>query len=132
MPNGVFVAAPPEHQWEVSLDEVEDWLRQRWPAARFCRRRTLVNPTDYLSFEVDLDGSVRRGAFFDRRNLVLHDGTPEFWAEFIVWFLSCLPSGSRAVGMLEYATDLSPIPLDANREQIAEVFAALSERESSR
>jgi hypothetical protein len=59
------------------------------------RKYDTIFDEDYLSFDTTIDGESRHGSFTDGSQLSLDDGTPEFWAKFIAWFLARLPAGSR-------------------------------------
>ncbi|MBB5159086.1 hypothetical protein [Saccharopolyspora phatthalungensis] len=126
MQDGIFIAAPQGHPWEVSLDQVEGWLRERFPQALIFRERTRSSRVEYLDFECAIEGETRHGAFFERSHLLLNDGSPSFWADFIVWFLGRLPTGSQAVGMLEAVPEPRPLPTDATPDQVIAFFDDLA------
>ncbi|MGW3950818.1 hypothetical protein ACWEKM_07620 [Streptomyces sp. NPDC004752] len=61
-------------------------------AAEIFAHHTPVSDEDYLDFQMDLEGMTRTASYYDRSNLILGDGDPEFWADTIVWFLGLLPA----------------------------------------
>lgn len=118
----IFVAAPPGEPWHVTLDQVEGWLRERWPDVFILRKHINRFDRDYLSFDATVESESRHGNFFDRHQLTLEDGSPEVWADSISWFLSRLPAGSRAVGALEHVPEPSPMPANPTPEQVITFF----------
>jgi hypothetical protein len=80
----------------------------------------------YLSFDIDVDGTTRTGAYYVG-NLVLNDGDEADWAPTIAWFLSLLPSGIPAVTMRESNPDEFPLlPADPSAAQIQEILEDLA------
>lgn len=97
MKDGIYIAAPPAQPWQVSVEDVESWFRERWPDAVIDREHDSLTGQgsltgqDCLDFEVILGGELRRGSFHDPDQLTLRDASPEFWAEFTAWFHNRLP-----------------------------------------
>ncbi|MGA5823691.1 hypothetical protein ACPC54_38230 [Kitasatospora sp. NPDC094028] len=101
----IFIAAAPGTTWPLSCDDAEEHLRTRFPDVRTWHKHAPVSDTDYVDFQVEIDGTVRLGSYFEHRNLVLNDGTPEVWADTIAWFLALLPTEARTVAVVESNPD---------------------------
>jgi hypothetical protein len=128
MAGKLYLAAPPGHRWPLTLDELTDRLRQRFPGALISRRTSSVTRNDVLDFDVTLDdGEMRHGTYVDGGKLTLSDGTPSDWADTLAWFLSLLPEGTPAVAMVEEAIDVTALPAPIrSAPALAAFYAALS------
>jgi hypothetical protein len=123
----LYVAAPEGQQWPMDLDAAEASLRQHWPDIRLSRPTSAVNGQRYLSFDVVVDGAARYGTYADRFCLTLAEGSPQVWADTIVWFLGLLPAGTAAVAMAEEDPErIVPVPPAASAEQIRELYEGLA------
>lgn len=125
MADSIFVAAAPPNTWPLDLPNFDGRVRARWPEAHTAVRHAPATNDDYLAFEVDLDGERRHGAYFDRKYLLLEDGTPKFWAETITWFLSLLPADAQVVCMTEAVPEPIPMPRHASADQVTAVLESL-------
>lgn len=125
MSDAIFIAAPPNTTWPLDLNGFESPLRARWPEVHTVVRQAPATDDDYLAFELDLAGERRHGAYFDRRYLLLEDGTPALWADTIAWFLSLLPTEAQVVCMTEAVPQPVPMPRRADAEQITAVLESL-------
>lgn len=62
MKDGIYIAAPPAQPWQVSVEDVESWFRERWPDAVIDREHDSLTGQgsltgqDCLDFEVILGG----------------------------------------------------------------------------
>ncbi|GII26451.1 hypothetical protein [Planosporangium mesophilum] len=110
MSGSLFIAAPPGVQWPLSLDDVEAFLRQRFPDAMITRETLATSGEPYLDFDVRFpDGMTRHGVYVERGSLMLSDGTPADWADTIAAFLALLPPGTPTAVMVE--DEPVPVPL---------------------
>jgi hypothetical protein len=107
------------------MASLESQLRTRWPEVHTAARHSSATDEDYLAFELDLDGERRHGSYFDRKYLLLEDGTPTFWAETITWFLALLPSDAHVVCMTDAVPEPIPMPRHANADQVVSALALL-------
>ncbi|MFF4805590.1 hypothetical protein ACFY1U_45645 [Streptomyces sp. NPDC001351] len=124
----IFVAAPKPRTWPLTLDQFAARLTERWPQAEISAHHAPVSNEDYLDFQMDLDGMTRTASYYDRSNLILSDGDPEFWAETIVWFLGLLPADADAVAMVEVNPEYTaPIPPGGDAETIRTLLEGLTE-----
>lgn len=123
----IFIAAPPGGTWPLAMGGFEVELRSRWPEVWTARRTSAITSEEYLAFEIDIEGESRHGAYFDHRSLHLQDGTPEFWADTIVWFLSLLHRDAGVVCMTEHAPEPTSLARDATADQIVAVLDALND-----
>ncbi|MFD8781274.1 hypothetical protein [Kitasatospora sp. NPDC059599] len=122
----IFIAAAPGTTWPPSRDDAEEHLLTRFPDTRTWRKHAPATGRDYLDFQVEIDGEIRLGSYFEHRNLVLTDGTPDVWADTIAWFLNLLPADSRVVAVVESNPDsVRAIPPGADAEQIREILQSL-------
>jgi hypothetical protein len=125
MSDGIFIAASPNTLWPLEIDGFEGRVRTRWPDVRTETRHAPTSDEDYLAFELDIDGERRHGAYFDRRCLLLEDGTAAFWADTIAWFLSLLPTDAQVVCMTEAVARPIPMSRHADAAQIVTVLESL-------
>ncbi|QUQ66151.1 hypothetical protein [Kutzneria sp. CA-103260] len=127
MQGTIFIAAPPGTTWPLSLDDVEQQLRQRLPGVRTFHRHAAVSNTDYIDFQVTVDGLLSISSYFAGGTLILRDGSAADWADTIEWFLGLLPPGTPAVAMIEENPDeIVPVPLDATAAAIEALLDALA------
>ncbi|MFC0430516.1 hypothetical protein [Kutzneria buriramensis] len=127
MQGTIFVAAPPGTTWPLTLDGVERQLRQQFPDVMIFRRHAAVSDTDYLDFQVTVDGLARVSSYFDDGKLILNDGSSADWADTIVWFLGLLPAGTPAVAMIEDNPDeIVPIPAGATGHVVEALLDGLA------
>jgi hypothetical protein len=130
MQDAIFIAAPPGTSWPLTCQDVEQHLQARFPHARTFQKFAPVSSKNYVDFEVTLGDMARHGSYFDNSNLILRDGSPEFWADTIVWFLSLLPTGTSAVAMVEGNPELiEPIAVGASQDEIQDLLESLIEAE---
>ncbi len=125
MQDAIFVAAPEGMSWPLVRHDVEHHLATRFPDVQTWHKCAPVSRADYVDFEVTIDGEPRHGTYFDHRHLILRDGTPEFWADTIAWFLGLLPPGTPAVAMVESNEGIVPIPAAVSPRQITILFDEL-------
>jgi hypothetical protein len=125
MAGSIFVAAAPPTTWPLDMAGLEGQLRARWPEVHTAARHSSATEVDYLAFEADLAGERRHGAYFEHMYLLLEDGTPEFWAETISWFLALLPDDAEVVCMTEAVPEPVPMPRHADPDQIVSVLESL-------
>ncbi|MFJ4676971.1 hypothetical protein [Kitasatospora sp. NPDC088783] len=129
MQDAIFVAAPEGTSWPLSVHDVEQQLQTRFPGIRTWHKYAPVSRCDYVDFEITADGEARHGSYFDRRHLILRDGTPEFWADTIAWLLALLPAATPAIAMVESNPDvMPPIPAGASTQQITDLLDSLLEQ----
>jgi hypothetical protein len=127
MQGTIFIAAPPGTRWPLTLDGVERQLRQRFPDVATFRRHAAVSDTDYIDFQVTVDGLVRVSSYFDDGKLILNDGSSADWADTIVWFLGLLPPGTPAMAMIEEnPDDIAPVPPAATAAAIEALLDGLA------
>ncbi|MGW3037455.1 hypothetical protein ACWDCB_40450 [Streptomyces sp. NPDC001178] len=123
----IFIAAAKPRTWPLTLDQFAARLAERWPQAETFAHHAPVSNEDYLDFQIDLDGMTRTASYYDRSNLILSDGDPEFWADTIVWFLGLLPADADAVAMVEVNPEYTaPIPPGADAETIRTLLDGLA------
>lgn len=125
MADSIFIAAAPSTTWPLDMTGLGGQLRSRWPEIHMTARHAPATNDDYLAFELDLDGGRRHGAYFDRKYLLLEDGTPKFWAETITWFLSLLPADARVVCMTEAVPEPIAMPRHADADHVTAVLGSL-------
>jgi hypothetical protein len=126
----IFIAAPKRGTWPLTLDQFDMRLRERWPQAETFAHHAPISNEDYLDFQIDLDGVTRTASYYDRSNLILGDGDPEFWADTIVWSLGLLPADAQAVAMVEANPEYTaPVPQGASAEAIRLLLDGLAEGE---
>lgn len=125
MQDAIFVAAAPGTTWPLTYQDVERHLEARFPGAQCSHKFAPVSRTEYLDFEMVLDDMSRHGSYFDRSHLILRDGSPQFWADTIVWFLGLLPAGTPAVAMVESNPEPTAIPAGAEPQEIQELLDTL-------
>ncbi len=122
-----FIAAPEGTAWPLDIDTVDQRLQERFPGMRGWIKQAPSTGEDYLSFDLELHGSTRTGAYYTGRNLILRDGDESDWAPTIAWFLSLLPPGTPVVTMRETNPDqIVPLPCDGSAAQIQDVLAGLA------
>ncbi|MFG2825317.1 hypothetical protein ACGFX4_38550 [Kitasatospora sp. NPDC048365] len=129
MQNAIFVAATPGTTWPLTYQDVERHLEARFPDVRCRHKFAPVSRMEYLDFELTLDDMTRHGSYFDRSHLILRDGSPEFWAATIVWFLGLLPAGAPAVAMVESNPDTATVPPGAGPQDIQQLLDTLLDAE---
>ncbi len=123
----IFIAAPPNARWPLTLDGVEGQLRQRFSDVEIFRRHAAVSDRDYLDFQITVDGLIRISSYFDDGRLILNDGSSADWADTIVWFLGLLPPGTPAVAMIEENPDeTAVIPPGAKAQAIEALLDGLA------
>ncbi|MFJ1796573.1 hypothetical protein [Kitasatospora griseola] len=124
--DAIYIAAPEGTTWPLAGQDIERLLEARFPDVRIQHKYAPVSRANYTDFEMTVDGEVRHGSYFDHRHLILRDGTPELWADDIVWFLGLLPPGTPAVAMVESNPDTIPaIPPAATVHEIRELLDGL-------
>lgn len=126
MQDSIFISAPPQKSWPLSITMVEARLKEQFPDVRCFREHLEVSDQHYLDFQMTLDGQLRTGVFFDHSYLILKDGPTTLWANTIVWFLSLLPAGTPAVAMVETNPEVVPIPPRADAETIRQLLDSLT------
>ena len=110
MNSALFLAAPPERRWPISLEQVQQELQRLAPDARLSRYRSPVTEEDTLSFDLHFaNGNVFSGGYVDGGNLFMSEGTLDEWALIAAAVLRLLPSGTPAYAMVE--ADPTPVPL---------------------
>ncbi|TYC68125.1 hypothetical protein EH183_40320 [Streptomyces sp. CB01881] len=126
MQDAVFIAAPPGTAWPLSREDAERHLLARYPDLQSWYKHAPVSDTDYLDFEVELDGTARHGSYFERSHLIRRDGGPAFRADTVAWFRQLLPAGTPVVVMTESNPDVVlTLLLDASPQEIGELLQAL-------
>ena len=121
-----FIAAPQGVAWPLDIDTVDRHLQERFPRMRGQIAYSNIKREHYLSFDIDVDGTTRTGAYYVG-NLILNDGDEADWAPTIARFLSLLPAGTPVVTMRETNPDeIVPLPTDANASQIQHILEALA------
>ncbi|GIH03951.1 hypothetical protein Rhe02_20180 [Rhizocola hellebori] len=124
----LYVAAPEGQTWPIDLDDAEASIRRRWPNARFERPSSAVTGGSYLSFDVVVGGMPRYGTYVSRSHLTLSQGSPQDWAETIVWFLQLLPPGTPALAMAEDNPELEPVPSGASVQDVIDLYERLEQQ----
>lgn len=128
MQGSIFIAATPGTSWPLDLDTVSRYWRERFPATQLFRKHAPVSDTDYVDFQIELDGEVRVCSYFADSKLILNDGTAALWADTIVWFLGLLPAGATAVAMVEVNPDaIRPVPAGADAATIVGFLDSLAD-----
>jgi hypothetical protein len=121
-----FIAAPQGSTWPLDIDTVDQRLQERFPGMRGEIVYSNSRRQHYLSFDIDVDGTTRTGAYYVG-NLILNDGDEADWAPTIAWFLSLLPPGTAAVTMRETNPDQIPLlPTDPSPAQIQQILEDLA------
>jgi hypothetical protein len=128
MAGKLYLAAPPNQQWPLTIDDLTTQLHRRFPDALISRRTSAITRNDVLDFEVTLaDGEMRHGTYVDGGKFALSDGSPSDWADTLAWFLSLLPDGTPAVAMVDEGADVVTVPAQIRSPQaVAAFYAALS------
>jgi hypothetical protein len=127
----IHIAAPEGTRWPLDMTTFSRRLGERLPGVNVhTPKRTAVGDADYVPFESEIDGETRHGLYADGTQLILEDGTPEFWSATIVWFLGLLPAGSGAVALVDVnPEEIAPIPSGADAEAVEEVLNRLADVE---
>lgn len=121
-----FIAAPQGVTWPLDIDTVDQHLQERFPGMRGQIVYSNIKREQYLSFDLDVDGTTRTGAYYVG-NLILNDGEAADWAPTIARFLSLLPTGTPVVTMRESNPDeIVPLSVDASAAQIQEILEGLA------
>lgn len=128
MAGKLYLAAPPNQRWPLTIDDLTSQLQRRFPDALISRRTSAVTRNDVLDFDITLaDGDMRHGTYVDGGKLALSDGSPTDWADTLAWFLSLLPDGTPAVAMIEEGADVVMVPAQIRSSHaVAAFYAALS------
>ncbi len=122
----IYVAAPEQVRWPLTLDQVEAALRSHLPTATVARQHAVVGDHDYLSFVVPADDQDRHGLYIEPGNLTLLYGSPTDWAPTSEWFLTLLPAGPAAIALVESNTaNPIPVPDGATADQIRDLLDRL-------
>ncbi|MGW7586621.1 hypothetical protein ACWGKU_33520 [Kitasatospora sp. NPDC054768] len=122
----IHLAAAPGTTWVLSPQDAENHLRARFPDLQAWQEQAPASGKDYVTFQVDLDGTSRRGSYFERGHLILDDGDADLWADTAAWFLGLLPADARAVTMIESNPDsVRALPPGADAAQIREILQSL-------
>jgi len=108
----IFLSPPEGDTWPLDIDAAEPYFRDRWRGINPIRGEGHPATKRLLDFDVTLDAQSVSVVYQDGGPLVLNDGTPEQWADTIVWFLSLLPADAAVVTMTEH--NPTPVPLDRN------------------
>lgn len=123
-----IIIAPAEgSEWPLSLAEFADRLRERIPNAHTSVEHSPATNGDYYTFQFGEPGQRRYGAYFERVNLSLSDGTIEDWADTIAWFLRLLPERMPTVCLLEAVPIPTPLSTRSTPEQVATILNELNE-----
>lgn len=123
-----IIIAPAEgSEWPLSLADFADRLRVRIPDAHTTVQHSPATNGDYYTFQFGEPGQRRYGAYFERRNLSLSDGTIEDWADTISWFLRLLPEGAPTVCLLEAVPIPTPLSTRSTPEQVVATLNELNE-----
>ena len=126
MIDSFFIAAPQGATWPLDIDTVDQRLQERFPGLRAEIVYSNIKREHYLSFDVDVDGTTRTGAYYVG-NLILNDGDEADWSPTIAWFLSLLPAGTPAVVMRETNPEEIPLlPADPSAAQIQQILEDLA------
>lgn len=108
--------------WPLGAAEFARVARMRWPDAVIDTDPVATIATPHVTFDIEIDQMARYGMYVQAEQLVLNAGSPEDWADTVVWFLGLLPRGSG----VECFTDAAPVPhalpTGATAEQVVEVF----------
>ena len=121
-----FIAAPQGATWPLDIDTVDQRLQERFPGMRGEIVYSNSRRQHYLSFDIDIDGTPRTGAYYVG-NLILNDGDEADWASTIAWFISLLPPGTPAVTMRESNPEQIPLlPADPSAAQIRDILVGLA------
>jgi hypothetical protein len=125
-----IIIAPAEgSEWPLSLADFADRLRERIPDAYTTRQQLPGRNGDpYYTFQFDQLDNRLYGAYFERHNLSLSEGTIEEWADTIAWFLRLLPESTPTVCLLEAVPIPTPLPSRSTPEQVAAILHELNER----
>jgi hypothetical protein len=122
----IFLSPPEGDTWPLDVDAAERHFRGRWPTIGPMRGTGHPAPRQTIDFDVSLNGQTVSVVYQDGGPLVLNDGTPEEWADTIVWFLDLLPADASVVTMTD--VNPSPVPLDraASVDYIRRLLDALN------
>jgi hypothetical protein len=120
----LYLAAPEGKSWPIDLEAAEGHFRHRWPDAYMSRQVSAVTGQPYLTF--DLVNGLRGIYSAHTHCLSLSEGSPEDWAETIVWFLSLLPKGVPVVAMADGDFRLVPVGPAASVPEIKELYERLA------
>lgn len=132
MQGSIFIAATPGTSWPLDLDTVSRHWRERFPDTQLFRKHAPVSDTDYVDFQLELDGEIRACSYFADSKLILNDGTSTLWADTIVWFLRLLPAGSTAVAMVEVNPDeIAPVPAGVDAAAIVGLLDRLADADKA-
>lgn len=124
-----IIIAPAEgSEWPLSIADFAARLRERMPDAHTTTQRLPGPDGDpYYTFQFGQPGGRRHGAYFERHNLSLSDGTIEDWADTIAWFLRLLPESTPTVCALEAVPIPTAMPTRSTPEQITAILNELNE-----
>lgn len=86
-------------------------------------------PRQSIDVDVKLDGQTVSVVYQDGGPLVLNDGTPEDWADTIVWFLALLPAEASVVTMTDFNPSAVLLERTASVDYVRRLLDALN-RES--
>jgi hypothetical protein len=106
----IFLSPPEGDTWPLDVAAAEPLFRDRWPSISPMRGTGHPASRQSIDFHVKLADQTVSVVYQDAGPLVLNDGTPEEWADTIVWFLNLLPAGTSVVTMTDF--NPSPVPLD--------------------
>jgi hypothetical protein len=123
---GIIVAAAQGTEWPLSLADFAGQLRTRWPEVRTWTDHSPAAGRDYVEFQIGGVGETRSGAYYERKQLDLGDGTPDDWADTISWFLHLLPPGTPSVCLLEAVPVVTPLPGTSSPAQVAAILNELN------
>ena len=123
-----IIIAPAEgSEWPLSLADFADRLSERIPDAHTTVQHSPATNGDYYTFQFGEPGRRRYGAYFERSNLSLSDGTIEDWSDTIAWFLRLLPEGTPTVCLLEAVPIPTPLSTRSTPAQVAAILNELNE-----
>ena len=114
MRTAIFLSPAEGDTWPLDVDAAEGHFRDRWPSISPMRGTGHPATKPTLDFDVKLHGQTVSVVYQDGGPLVLNDGTPEEWADTIVWFLNLLPADASVVTMTDF--NPSPVPLERSTD----------------
>jgi hypothetical protein len=126
----LYLGAAHDHAWPLTTHELEQAVRRRFPGTEPKHAVSAVNDMPALDFALSLADGVKHEARYSQAGvLITDDGSPQDWAEAMVWFMGLLPSDAEIFALVDDCPPERPVPAQAriNPAALAAFFDSISD-----